>query len=106
VNQLFIRFKKTFDSDRRVVSYNICIEIIPMKLLSLMEMCVNQTYRRVRIGKYLSDMYPIKNGLKQAGTLSPFLFNSASKYAVGSVQVNQYGLKLSDTHQLLVYVNL
>jgi len=50
----------------------------------------------------LSDMFPIKNGLKQRYALSPLLFRSVSQYAIGGVQVNQYGLKLNGSHQLLV----
>ena len=46
--------------------YNILIEFaFPMKLVKLIKMCLNETYIRVRVGKYLSDMLPIKNGLKQ-----------------------------------------
>jgi hypothetical protein len=36
-------------------------------------MCLNETYSRVRIGKHLSDRFPIKNGLKQGDALSPLL---------------------------------
>ena len=35
----------------------------------------------------------------------PLLFNCASEYAIGRVQVNQDGLKLNGTHQLLVYAD-
>jgi hypothetical protein len=37
--------------------------------------------------------------------LSPLLFNSALEYAIRRIQVNQDGMKLNDTHQLLVYAD-
>ena len=46
-------------------------------------------------------MFTVKNGLKQGGALSPFLFKFTSKYAVRRVQLNQDGLKLKGTHQFL-----
>jgi hypothetical protein len=48
-------------------------------------------------------MFPIRNGLKQDDALLPLLFNFALECALKRVQVNQDGLKLNSTHQILVY---
>jgi hypothetical protein len=48
-----------------------------MKLVRLISMCSNGAYNRVRIGKHLSDNFPIQNGLKQGDALSPLLLNCA-----------------------------
>ena len=54
---------------------------IAMKLETLIKMCLNETHSRIRVGKHLSDMFPIKNGLKQGDALPPLLFNFALEYA-------------------------
>jgi hypothetical protein len=76
-----------------------------MKLVRLNKMCLNETYSKVRIGKHLSDTFPIQNGLKQGDALSPMLFNFDLVYAIRKVQGNQVRLKLNETHQLLVYAD-
>jgi hypothetical protein len=61
VHQLFIDFKKAYDSVRREVLYNILIEVgIPMKLVRLIKMCLNDTYIKVRIGKHLLIVFTSK----------------------------------------------
>jgi len=78
VHQLFIDFKKAYDLIRKEVFYNIIMEFgIPMKLVRLIKIFLHETYSRVWVGKHLSDMFPIKNRLKQGGNLSPLLFNLA-----------------------------
>jgi len=83
VHQLCIDFKTTYDSVRREVLYNILIELwISMKLIRLIKMCLNENYSRFRVGKHLSDVFPIRNGLKQGDALSSLLFNFALDYAI------------------------
>jgi hypothetical protein len=53
-HQLFIDFNKAYDSVRREVLYNILIEFgIPMKLVRLIKMCLNEIYNKVRLSNCL-----------------------------------------------------
>jgi hypothetical protein len=53
----------------------------------------------------LSDIFCTKNGLKRGDDSLPLLLTFALGYAIKSVQLNQNGLKLNGTHQLLVYAD-
>jgi hypothetical protein len=56
VHQLFIDFKKAYDSIKREVLYNILLEFgIPKMLVRLIKMHLNEIYSKVHIGKLLSD---------------------------------------------------
>ena len=106
VHQLFIDFKKAYDSIRREVLYKTLIEFgIPRKLVRLIKMSLTGIYSRFRVGKIVSGRFFIRNGLNQVDVLSPMLFNFALEYAIRRVQVNQDGLKLNGTHQLMAYAD-
>jgi hypothetical protein len=76
-----------------------------MKLVRIIKMCLNETISRVQVGKNLFYMFLIQNGLIQGDALLPVLFNFALECATRRVQVNQDGLKLNTTCQLLVYAD-
>ena len=106
MHQHFIDLKTAYGSIWREVLYNILIEFgIPIKLVRLIKMCLTELYSRAGVGKNLSDMFPIRNGLKQGDALSPLLFNFALEYAIRRVQVNQDGFNLNGTHYHLVYAD-
>jgi hypothetical protein len=89
VHQLFVDFKKAYDSLRREVLYIIPIDFgVRKKPVRLIKMSLNETYSKVRKGTYLSDNFPIQNGLKHGDALSPLPFNSVLEYAIRMAQEN------------------
>jgi hypothetical protein len=72
----FIKYlRKNRDAVRREVSYNIFIQFgIPVKLVRIIKMCLNGTYSSVWVGKRLSVMFHIKNGLKRGNALIAITF--------------------------------
>ena len=66
MRQAFIYFKNAYDSVSREFLYNILIEFsFIVKLLRIIKMLTNESYRNVRVDKHVSEfMFPIKSNFK------------------------------------------
>ena len=67
-------FKKPYDSIRSEVLHNTYSHLVwyPHETgKAKKKMRLNETYSRVCVGKNLSDMFPIRNGLKHGDALLP-----------------------------------
>jgi hypothetical protein len=53
----------------------------------------------------LSNIFPIRNGLKQEDVLRPLLLIFSLDYPIRRVKENQDGLKLNGIRKLLVYAD-
>ena len=69
-----------------------------MIVVRMIKMCLSATYSRVRVGKTLFDMFPVRKGLKEGDALSPLFFSFALEYAIRMSQVNQDDFKLNGIH--------
>ena len=77
---------------------------IPMKLVRLIIMCLNETCSIVQVGKYLTCFF-YKEWFETRRYFFAIAFHLCFRYAIRMIQVNQDDLKLNGTHQLLVYVD-
>ena len=71
-----IRFREKF-----YITFSLNLEF-SKKLDKLINMCINENYNKVRVGRFLSEAFQIHCGLKQRDALSPLLFIFALKYYV------------------------
>jgi hypothetical protein len=93
VHKLFVDFEKVYGLVRREILYNILIEIcVPLKLVRLVKISLNETYSKVCIGKNLYDAFPIQNGLKQG-----VAFATTFQFSFKKVQESQEGVELNRT---------
>jgi hypothetical protein len=75
---------------------------IPIKLVWLISTCLNKICSKTRVGKHLSDAFPICNDSKQeVFASSPQRFNLASEYATRNAaqEIKRY---LTDGEEQLV----
>ena len=72
-----------------------------MNLERATKLCHSETISRFRVGKHLSDMFPVNNKLKNE-MFYRYCFQHFSEYPIRTVQANQDGLKLNGKHRVLV----
>jgi hypothetical protein len=60
-----------------------------LKLIGLIEMCLNETYSEVLIDEHLSDEFHIQNGLKHRGALLQLLL-VCLEYIISKVYGNRW----------------
>jgi hypothetical protein len=64
--------------------YNILIEFgISVKLVRLIKLCLREMCSRIQVGKHLSGMFPVTNGVKQGDASLALLFNFALESPLG-----------------------
>ena len=91
-------------SGRLEVLSNIVIEFgVAMKLVRLIKVCLNETFRRVEVGKHTSDMLPVLEWFETWKCFIAIAFQLCFSVCSRMVQVNRDGLKLIGTHQRLFY---
>jgi len=87
--QLFIDFKKAFDSIQRESLYNIIMHAFgfPRTLIRLVKLCMKNTQYTARVDNTMSTPFTVDTGLKQGDDLSPILFNLVLKKVVRELSV-------------------
>jgi hypothetical protein len=61
----FVRYCRKNDLVRKEILYSILIQFgLPMELVRLIKMCLNEPYSKVCIGKHLPDTFPLQKGSK------------------------------------------
>jgi hypothetical protein len=101
-------FEEAHDPVGRQVLYNILVEFgTPTEVVRRIKMYLNENFHSntFRIGKCLSDAFPIQNDLKQGDALSPWLLNFTLEYALRKVREIREGLELNGIRKLLAYAN-
>ena len=89
MQELFIDFKKACDSVGKKVLYNIFIDFgIPMTLVRLIKLCLNENYSRVWVVNFCLTCFLLRMVRNKGILHSQLLFNFALEYTIMKAQVN------------------
>ena len=87
VHNLFVDFKKAYDSIHRKGLFTIMSEFgIPKKLVRMAAVCLEGARSRVSVGGQHSDAFAVNSGLRQGDGLSPLLFNLVLEWVVRAIE--------------------
>jgi len=100
--QMFVDFRKAYDSIHRNSLYNIMEEFgFSNKLINLTKLAMEGVKYQVRVDDCMSEAFSVETGLKQGEEISPLLFNIALEKAIRVLQNESRGLNV-DEHQIKV----
>jgi hypothetical protein len=87
-------FKNVYGSVSREVLHNILIQFaIPLKLVRLIKMCLDEMYKKVYMGKYVSEALSIQSRLKQRDASSSLFFSFSSEHTIRKVGGGRTGIE-------------
>jgi hypothetical protein len=80
---------------------------LPLKLISLIEMSITETFIKIKVGVAETELILIKSGLRQEESISPILFNLILEKTIREMNIQpQEGFKLQKSDvALLVYTD-
>ena len=97
IHYLFIDFQEAYDSIHRESLWKIMREFqIPLKLINMCKLCIQDTYSKVRIKGKTSAAFKNKTGLKQGDALSPLLFNIALQKIINKLKLTPAGINIKE----------
>ena len=102
----FIDFKAAYDSIYREELYRAMSSFgIPVKLIRLCRMTMENARCSIKLGKDLTDAFDVKKGLRQGNALSCDFFNIVLERIVQNSTVNTRGTIFQRCIQLLAYAD-
>jgi hypothetical protein len=88
IHQIFVAFRKAYDSIRRDKLYAIMAHFgIPNKLIRLTKANMENSTYYVKTGTIMTDGLKVGTRLKQGDKLAPNLFNIALEYVIRQLSV-------------------